>query len=255
MLVKDLVPGVIKKLRNRDDIADDIPDYIMKAVLDLTQSYEFEELRKFGPIVNFVQGQSVYPKEGNGCIFIYPDDVKITFIVSWFCYFSTDLTSVSAGGNTFTQNSSTSNVNTGLEMKSRAVRVVQPMSVIPGQPTCYVIVANSIMVGFNPSTNFVTQMLYQRQHPKPRAGSSVAVQNQQEIYMPDDWQDIIEYAAAEKACDNVGMNDVGIMYHQKIYGNPQRKYPGLIAERQSQQQRNVAFNERQFRPTVRRYTR
>lgn len=236
LFISDLVDGVVKKLRNRDDVRPDIPNYIKKTILDLTQNYEFEELRTQGPLANFVPNQAIYSKEaGPNNPFIYPSHLKITFIVSWFCYF---VSTVTPGQ------------STGLEIKQRAVRVVEPMSTILGQPTVCTIVGDQILVGFMPNINYAAQMRYQRQHPFNPANTLAA----SEIKMPDDWQEIVEYGAAAKACGDIGMWELGQVYYQMIYGNPKKQQPGVIAERLSQQDRNVTFNERQLRPIVRRFT-
>lgn len=250
MLIKDLVPGVIKKLRNRDDITEDIPVYIKKAILDITQNNEFEELRVTGPLTTFNPSgtiQAVYPTEGQGCPFLNPDDRKLTFVVTWMVFFNpvtvADITNIESATTT----------NTGFIIKYRQPRVVEPMSVIPGQPTYYSQVGNNLIVGFAPSMAYPTYMRYQKQHPFNESALESSV-----IRMPDDWQDILEYAAAEKACDDTGMDDLGLKYHQKLYGYKDRKgneMPGLIMGRQTQQTRNATYNETQMRPVVRRYTR
>lgn len=246
MLVKTLVPGVTKKLRNRDDLVNDIPFYIKKAVLDLTQSYEFDELRHSGNVTNFVVNQSEYPRN----FFSLPEHRHITFIVSWFCFFS------SVG-----QRGSSTNT-TGNNLNYRQPRVVENMSVITGLPMAYSQVgeqvnAGNLIVGYCPNQNYATYMRYQIQHPfaEDDASNASALIANQHIFMPLDWQDIIEYAAAEKACDDIGMLEVGAMFHQKLYGNPSgpKKQIGLIAERLSQQQRHSEYNSRQLRVVVRKY--
>ena len=236
MIIRDFIQGVTDKLRGRDDIVDRIPNYIRSAILDLSQNYEFEELRVKGPLTNFIVNQSSYPKKGSNCIFINPGDDAITFIVTWFVYYSTTVTI---------------GQSTGMEIKARTPRVVEPTSMISGIPTYYTIIGNEILVGYLPNQAYATQMRYQRQHPFSLGTQLI----NSTVFMPDDWKEIIEYAAAEKGCDDIGMNDIGILYHQKIYGNPQKKVPGIIAERQSQQQRNLTYNETQLRPVVKRYTR
>jgi hypothetical protein len=242
MVIKDLMAGVISKLRGRDDLTYKIPTYMKKAILDLTQNYEFEELRYRGPYTNFQVNQSEYPRN----FFSRPEHKYITFIVSWFVFFDTVVTPGSS---------------TGFVLKYRQPRVVEPMSVIPGQPVVYTQVGEqknigNLLIGYMPNQAYATYMRYQIQHPFPKVPENDAAYSDQlaqaTIYMPDDWGDILEYAAAEKACDDVGMLDVGMLYHQKIYGNPQKQNPGLIAERLSQQQRQSDYNERQLRVVVRR---
>src|SRR5215831_2749669 len=238
MLIKDLMPGIIRKLRNREDLTDAIPGYVKKAVLDITQNYEFDELRFTGPIVNFVINQAEYKRD----FFTQPGHGYCTFVVSWFVYFDATVTV---------------GQSTGFPIKYRQPRVVDPMSTIPGLPCAYTQVgeqrnAGNLIVGYMPNSNYATKMRYQRQHPFPEVDDNstqgAAILAQQKIYMPDDWQDIIEYAAAEKAMDDIGMLDVGVLFHQKIYGNTSKKMPGLIVERMTQQQRQSEYNERQLRP-------
>jgi hypothetical protein len=243
MRIKDLVPGIIRKLRNREDLTDLIPGYCKKAILDLTQNYEFDELRFTGPIRNFVVNQNNYPRDS----FTQPGHGYATFVVSWFVYFDSAVTVGSS---------------TGFPVKYRQPRVVDPMSVIPGLPCVYTQVgeqrnAGNLIVGYMPNSNYATYMRYQRQHPFPDIediGSQAAnLLAQQKIYMPDDWQDILEYVAAEKAMDDIGMLDVANNFHMKVYGSPTKRMPGIIVERMTQQQRQSEYNERQLRPRVRKY--
>ena len=122
MQIKDLVPGVIKKLRGRDDLVNDIPGYIKKALLDITENIEIEELRITGPLSNFIINQAEYPKEGSNCPFLAEGDIRITQVVTWFVYFDSSVII---------------NQTTGFEIKYRQPRVVEPMSKITGQPTYY----------------------------------------------------------------------------------------------------------------------
>jgi hypothetical protein len=244
LLIKDLIPGVIRKLRNREDLTDVIPSYCKKAILDLTQNYEFDELRFTGPLKNFIINQSEYSRS----FFVTPGHGYATFVVSWFIYFDSTVTV---------------GQSTGFPLKYRQPRVVDPMSVILGQPCVYTQVgeqrnAGNLIVGYMPNNNYATYMRYQRQHPFPEVDENsqqgANILAQQHIYMPDDWQDIIEYVAASKALDDIGMLDVATLFHQKVYGAPgNKKMPGIIVERMTQQQRQSDYNERQLRPRVRRY--
>lgn len=263
MIINDLIPGVINKLRGRDDVTSLIPDAAKKAILDLTQNYEFEELKITGPLSNFVVGVQEYPLRGydvlgiQGNPFIYQDNISITFITSWFVYYDTS-------------GIITPGVSMGMEMKGRSIRVVEPMSKIPGIPSIYCIhgdksTSGVIIVGFMPNNPYACQMRYQRQHPFPlesftssNSSSASALLGQQRIYMPIDWQDIIEYATAEKLCDVIGINAVGVQYHQKLFGYKDKygnETPGLIQVRMSTQQRMESYNERRLVPIIRRYTR
>src|SRR5215470_12209058 len=56
--VSDLVPGVIEALQQRTDVSDIAPKYIKKALVEITESYPFEELRRIGPLTAFSTTQA-----------------------------------------------------------------------------------------------------------------------------------------------------------------------------------------------------
>jgi hypothetical protein len=255
MIVNDLIQGIIDKLRGRDDLTSKIPLVIKKVVLDLTQSIEFEELKIIGPLSNFVQNQSVYPLRGydplgiQGNPFIYKADVRITFIKNWFIY--TDSSGVISPGQ-----------STGFNIKERDQRVVEPMSKILGIPSACCIIGDKatngvIMVGNMPNSPYATQMTYQREHPFPPDTAPMGALLQQHIYMPHEWQDIIEYASAEKLCDVIGNSDIAMKYHQQLYGYKDKygsTMPGMIQERRTMQDNMTTYNERAVKVVCKRYT-
>jgi hypothetical protein len=265
MVINDLVPAVVSKLRGRTDKTQSCPYYIAQALIDLSQNYEFEELKVTGPLTNFVQTVSRYPLRGydplgvSGNPFIAAPQDRITFLRNWFTYFDTSGT-ITVGQ------------STGMEMKDRDIRVVEPMSKILGLPTVYCLSGSYdnqgyILVGFMPDNPYPTQLTYQRQHPFNVTYEQVllSISNtqalgqiaQSKIYMPIDWTEIIITAAAEKACNDIGMVDIGQLYHNQLYGYKDKhgnEMPGIITVRMTQQDRQTSFNERQLRPVVRRYT-
>lgn len=265
MIINDLVQPVVGKLRQRTEMTGVLPYYIAQAILDITENIEFEELKTTGPLSKFVQNQAEYPLVGydplgkNGNPFINDTDAALTFIASWFVYFDTS-------GNI------TPGVSTGKEIDKRDLRVVEPMSKILGLPSLYTIHGSKknngkIIVGMMPDSPYACQMRYQKQHPFAipykyllQAQSDPSLANKlgsSEVYLPDDWTDIIVYAAAEKACDDIGLTEIGMQYHQKLYGYKDKhgnNMPGLITVRETAEERNTHFNSRAMRPVSRRYT-
>lgn len=255
MIINDLVGPVIGKLRQRTEFASIIPYYAAVAILDLTENIEFEELKVTGPLTNFVQNQAEYPINKNP--FTVHD--RLTFISSWFVYF--DTSGVITPG-----------ISTGYEINKRDMRVVEPMSKILGIPSVYTLHGDKrnngvIVVGQMPDNPYACQMRYQREHPlnvskdlllQARSNTSICTTiGGTEILMPYDWTDIIVYYTAEKICDDVGMNEVGQNYHQKLFGYKDKygnDMPGLITVKQTPQERDSMFNSRAMRPVVRRYT-
>lgn len=265
MIINDLVPAVISKLRGRTDKASSCPYYIAQALIDLSQNYEFEELKQTGPLTNFVQNIASYPLKGydlkgiHGNPFIQSPGDRITFLRNWFIYFDTN-GQVTVGS------------STGNEINNRDIRVVEPMSKILGLPTVACISGSYdnygyILVGFMPDNPYPTQLTYQRQHPFNTTYEQVLLSignpslmaqvGASKIHMPIDWTEIIITAAAEKACLDIGMNEIAQQYHTSLYGYKDKKgseYPGMITARVSQQDRQASFNSRALHPVVRRFT-
>jgi len=266
MIINDLVGPVVGKLRQRTELAPIIPYYIALAVLDLTENIEFDELKVTGPLSNFVENIAEYPINGYDILgiagnpFINATDHRLTFVDSWFVYF--DTSGVITPG-----------LSTGYEINKRDLRVVEPMSKILGIPSVFVMHGDKknkgvIIVGQMPNNPYACQMRYQREHPfnlpkekflQAQTNSELAaVLAGSEIFMPNDWTDIIVYYTAEKICDDVGMNEIGMQYHQKLFGYKDKRgseMPGLITVKQTAQERNTMFNSRAMRPVVRRFTR
>src|SRR5271157_3838196 len=265
MIINDLVGPVIGKIRQRTEFTNIIPYYAAVAILDLTENIEFEELKVTGPLSNFIIQKAEYPIAGydlngiQGNPFINATDHRLTFINSWFVYFDTS-------GQPVTGQS------TGYEINKRDLRVVEPMSKILGIQSVYTIHGDKknkgvIIVGQMPDNPYACQMRYQREHPfniskgkllEAQTNTNLASElGASEIFMPDDWSDIIVYYKAEKICDDVGMNEIGANYHQKLFGYKDKygsEMPGLITVKKTPAERNSSFNSRAMRPVVRRYT-
>lgn len=231
---------VVDKLRGRNDLSDysgtigsDIPSWIYHAINDLTPSFPFEELVvDNAPFFQFQVGLARYPIK----YFLAENNTDFTMVRSFFRYFTTILPPILG--------------NVGGIMKNRATGVVYPMSTISGIPTYWAQNGNNILFGFCPDQPYVGKMIYQRRHPFIISNIPACP-----VYMPDDWKEVLAYAAAIKACDYLGMPEVGAMYYKLLHGDPKKPGNiGLLAERISQLQRNMVTNERQLQPVVMRYT-
>jgi hypothetical protein len=242
MTIQDIVPLVQDKLRGRSDLSvyggtpgSDIPSWIYQAILDITPSYPFEELIIRGPYVNFVVGLAEYPVG----FFLPNDQPPFTQVRSFFRFFNTTNPPLTGATNVV-----------GNALKARNTFTVEPMSTIPGLPQYWCQNGAMLLFGFQPDQAYTVFMRYQRPHPFNLRDLPSSV-----VYMPEDWREIVAYAAAIKACDYLGMNDVGFGYYKLLHGDPKEPASvGLIQARQSQMRRNLSNNERQMQPIVRRYT-
>lgn len=231
--IEDLIPGVIAKMGNRTDIEAKIPVWARSAILELTQSYEFEELKVTGPTTAFSVNESEYTLN-----YFTNNNENWTRINSWFMVID-------------------SSTGIGWELKGRHIMVVEPLSKIAGTPMYWAQHGRLLIVGFQPVQAYGTYMRYQRVHP-----FSVPVTKGDVVYMPDEWKEVVEYATAMRGASEERMFDYVTRYHDMINGDEKYKttrgvegHPGLIFGLTDKQERNLNNNERQLTPVVPRYGR
>lgn len=239
MLISDLIPGVIAKLGNREDAVARAPFWIKDAIIELTESYPFEELKVTGPSTAFTTNVFEYD------IVDFTNNNEIpTIINSWFVSYTTTLP---------TPGSTTS--TTGRYLKFRTLPVVDVMSKIAGVPSKWSRNGNKFIVGQAPNAAYATQMRYQRRHPFLCSLFDAAALQTQTVRMPDSWSIIIEFEAAMLGAYEYRMLDYAQMYHNTLYGDPDfqktgRGNPGLIFARTSTYDRDSSMNERQVQMVV-----
>lgn len=238
MIINDLVTGITAKLANRLDITASIPRWTREVVLELTENYPFEELMVKGPASTLTSGIAEY----DASTFVNAGDKATRIVTLWI------LTSTTS--------------TTRSQLKYRVPQVVEQMGSIPGMPSVWSRVGNastSFIVGPVPNQNYPFQIKYQRQHPFTTLQSPPT---SDPILMPDSWQDIVEYAVAQRGAIDKRMLDYASNFHNILYGDPDfrtsggtKGTPGLIFKRTSQRDRDSDNNERQLKPMVSRYQR
>lgn len=230
MFLNDLAPLITSKLRGRSDLVTRYPMWANSVSKELSQNFEFEELKVTGPTKNFEINKATYPINYFG---IPNDPVNFNIIVTLFRYFSTD-------------NPPTPG-QTGSTLKPRAMAVVEPKINIPGMPVQFAQHGTQLIFGFNPDQAYAVYMRYQRKHPNVNL-------MQDQLFFPDDWDDILAYAIAIKGCEEVGMNEISVEYFKKLHGDPEEpKNLGLIKARISQQRRVMNQSDRRLNVVVSRY--
>lgn len=235
--VTDFVDGVTDALQGRTDITTMIPRYVRRAVNEITESYPFEELRTTGPLVSTVIGQSIYPVS----LFLNPGE-DYTFLDALVIYIDTP-------NNTISQT---------LDYKTPKAIEQMTSPATQGIPSRWSRYGTNIHLGPNPNAAYSMFSRYQKRHPWP--DDPAADLSAWPVYIPPSWQDIIEYAAAERIAIAKRWNDQASFLHDILYGDPEsrasegkRGRPGLIAARLHQQERDQMFNTRQITPLVSRY--
>lgn len=235
--INDLVPYVTDALQGRTDVAAIAPKYIKRAVQEICESNVFEELKITGPTVALTVGVFSYPV---ATFMLDPGDDYVQ--VPSFALF------IDFPNNTVTQN-----------IKYKTVMALEPSlgAATTGIPSRWTRYGTNILLGPVPNQPFQVYMRYQMRHRFPLDESNLG---QVKLYIPDTWEEIIAYGAAERIAIVKRWNDQATFLHNILWGDPASKTsdgtmsrPGLISARTLQIERDQRHNSRQLVPVVGRY--
>jgi hypothetical protein len=255
--INDLIPKVKAALQNNSNVTETQANpqmrpsaWIQDSLREITANYPFTELQKPGPLV------TIGPCLGwNNSNYMYPvsmflapgDDVTIQEDPVIFLN-GTQAAQVGLVANT-------SNV-VGYPMDYLSPKAIQPLLFIPGGvPFKYTRYGNMFWFGSQPGQNYNVYLPYQVRHPfNPNLVSTV-------IKLPDDWLDVLAYAAAERGAICNRWNDQATYLHNILYGDPKSAIPGtgelarpgLIAARIFQPERDKRLSPVQVIPGAQRY--
>ena len=223
------VPYVVDALQGRTDVATIAPKYIKRAVQEICESTPFEELKITGPVVQLVIGQSTYPVS-----YFLNDGDDYTQIPSFCIYVD------------FPQNTVLTT------MLYKTVMAIDPMvgTATQGLPSRWTRFGQNILLGPVAQQTYSVFMRYQLRHRFPLDETNLSGTK---IYVPDTWEEIIAYAAAERIAVVKRWNDQATYLHNLLWGDPASKMedgklsrPGLIAARTLQIERDQQHNARQL---------
>jgi len=223
------VPYVVDALQGRTDVAAIAPKYIKRAIQEICESTPFEELKITGPTVQLTIGQPYYP----AAFFLNPGDDYVQ-IPSFVIYVD------------FPQNT----VQTTMFYKT--TMAIDPMlgTATQGLPSRWTRYGTQIFIGPVPNQNYSVFMRYQVRHRFPLDENNLSGTM---VYVPDTWEEIIAYAAAERIAVVKRWNDQASYLHNLLWGDPASKMkdgtlarPGLIAARTLQIERDGQHNSRQL---------
>lgn len=236
--IGDLVPDVAEALQERTDIAAITPRYIRKAIIELTESTPFEELRRIGPSVTTTLGLATYP---------------VSFFLNVaddYNYMETLVVFIDPGSNT---------VKYALDyMTPKAIETITAPATT-GLPAYWSRFGTNIYLAPTPNAAYTMFARYQVKHPFPEDLSALA---SQPLMLPDSWEEIVVYSAALRIAIVKRLNDQAAMLHSALFGDPEFQMtqgklgrPGLIAARILQVERDQKFNTRRLGILVPHYTR
>ena len=238
--VGSLVPSVVQKFGFRQDLnstEDGSPAVvaILESVAELTETYEFEELKYRSPISQLVLGESEYsiPSLIAGNPISAIDLTKMFTITFWF----------------------QGQVNAVRNLKYRRYPTIVMYAFVLGgttnidtPPIYWSRYNNNISISPAPDQNYYYFIMLQLRHPYPTTN-----QADQVVYMPDSWRDIVAYSAAMRLAANEGAFDFSSNIYKILHGDPKTQQPGLIMGRVPQMERDEMMNERQLSVAISRY--
>jgi hypothetical protein len=244
-VISDLYQGIIDKLQGRTDITQQQAAYwVKRALLDITESMIFEELRRTGPLVMIGPGMGL-----NGSNYIYP--------VSDFLNSGDDYTlmedpviilAATSQGTFFTSAAQISNVVT-YPMDYMTPKAIQPLLGISGGiPFKYTRYGGNFWFGTQPGQPYQVYLPYQVRHP---FASNLP---ESPIFIPTSWEEIVEYSAAMRGAEERRWPDMVKDLKYVLYGDPKRPdVPGILVARKLQIERDENKSTRQIIPVVQRY--
>jgi hypothetical protein len=257
LTINGLINKVQADLQNRPDVSETQANpemrpsaWIRDALREITANWPFTELQKPGPLVTIGPGLGY-----QGSNYMYPvsmflapgDDVTIQEDPVIF------LTPQQAASVGFVGTAQTNSV--AYSMDYLTPKAIQSMLFIPGGiPFKYTRYGNMFWFGTQPGSPFNVYLPYQVRHPfNPELPTTP-------IRVPQEWFDIVAYAAAERGAVVLRWNDQASYIHQLLYGDPASQMkdgslarPGLISARIFQPERDRRLSTVQISPMVARY--
>lgn len=234
--IRDLIPEVRNVLQGRTDIDDVAPFAIKRALQEYTVSFPFEELRVTGPQVQLTPSQPVYP-------------------ISFFLNSGDDYTSPESFVILVDYPSNTVQGSINYRTPKAIEGMLSPAT--RGIPSRFTRYGMNFMLGPVPDQAYTVFLRYQVKHPFPTDDAALAGAD---MYVPDDWEEIIAYAAALRIARSKRWTDQVKDIHDSLFGDPEAiksegKFgrPGLLSARLAQVERDERFNTRQLSITVPRY--
>lgn len=243
LLISDLYQGIVNKFGGRQNLGPQTSATALyataarDAIRELTENNEFEELKIPSPIVPIQYGVSMYsissfipvPQSGQGAY-----DIADTF--DWGFWLNPGQTN---GPFRILKQRRIPTVN---QYQFGTTAPAPPIYFSRfGSPIGIAGAGNELILGPTPDNLYQSIMFFRLRHPflTPIYTSP--------IYLPDTWQEIIEYSACLRMAINEGSEKYISIFRIALFGDPrQPDLPGLLKARRMQMERDANHNERQI---------
>jgi len=237
--IGSLAPGVAALLNGRSQYNNTLAEYARKACLELSENYKFPGLQTSGPVVQLIPLQAVYSP--NYFLSTADQNLEVNKINSFFIF-----------NNPYATLSNINDENSGFNLKFSTINDIEVLINIPGLPVKWTRFEGDIWIGSVPDQAYSIYARYQHENPFPNAGTSNA--NNDLIYFPNTWQDIMEYAVASRIARDLNLSTKANELSVTLNGDAafQRSggiegSPGLIFQRTSQENRDQTTTMKSMR--------
>lgn len=209
---------------------------IQRTTWELSGSYGMQGLQRNGPFVRLQAANSQYSPS----FFMLPADatLDLRMVNSFFMYYDQAISNPPP----FLLGAA----NAGVQLKYRSINTLENTMNITSIPNYWTRHNGIIYVAPVPQYSYLCYMRYQHEHPfsDPVADGDV-------MFFDDDWQDIVEYAAAMRIAWNTRLLDIYGNMRTMLYGDPKavdaggrRIDLGLIYSRTNQYERDSTTSMR-----------
>jgi hypothetical protein len=254
--IQSLYQGIVNKFGGRQNFGPANSDsalYVPEAVAaigELTETYEFEELKVSSPIVPLQAGVGIYSV--SQFVANISPGYDITDNYDW--------------GYWLNPNSTNGPFRILKYRRVPTVDLYQFGTTAPAPPVYYTRFGSPIgvqgvqpeggagaelLVGPIPDQLYNSFMRFKIRHPfnaSPNLYTSP-------IYMPFSWLEIIEYSVAYRLAINQGSQQYMDIFHKALFGDPKNPLnKGLISARTAQMERDANHNERQISVVMTNYS-
>ncbi|HEY4799496.1 MAG TPA: hypothetical protein VII99_10510 [Bacteroidia bacterium] len=243
MQVSDLYPGIKRLLMGRSLTNAFMATYVQKGVYEITENFKFQKLQTSGPVVQLTSLQANYDPQ----FFMSSTDSaqnnvinKINSLFLYTTYYGPYVpgTQPALGG------------NSGYNLTFKTVDNIEVLINVPGMPIYWTRFNDQVWVGSIPDNNYSCYARYQREHPF----SSPTVADTDPLYLPNSWQDILEYQSSMRAAQELNLSTKVSEFNARLNGDKQFQQsrglegsPGLIFQRTSQENRDQTTSRKSFR--------
>jgi hypothetical protein len=246
--IQSLYQGIVNKFGGRTNFgpaASSVALYVtaaQQAIQELTETIEFEELKTISPIVSLSYGVGTYS------ISQFIPSGQLTW----------DLTDIYDWGYWLTPGSQVGPFRIIKYRRIPTVDMYQFGTTAPAPPVYFSRfgspwgisgAGSELVLGPIPDNNYFSFMRFKSRHP------FTSTIYDSPIYVPDSWQEILEYATCLRLAINEGSEKYVTIFRTMLFGDPRDPTNvGLLNSRKKQMERDANHNEWQISVTVNTYS-